>query len=148
DGARFLRAHRDQRFFLFLHTYKVHAPYVSSARYGSFFSDPSQWQGDLASFGVPPEQHARVDAYDRAIREVDDQLAGFLAELDRLGLADEALVVLLSDHGDAFGEHGVVGHGFGAHQEQLRIPWIMRGPGIPRDVAITDPVSIVDVAPT
>ena len=148
DGARFLREHRDQRFFLFLHTYKVHAPYVSSPRYASFAADPTAWQGELAPYEVPVEQQPFVDAYDRSIREADDQLADFLAEIDRLGLADDTFVVLVSDHGEAFGEHGLVGHGFGAHQEQLQIPWIVRGPGIPAGTTIAEPASIVDVAPT
>jgi len=148
DGARFLRANRDRRFFLFLHTYKVHAPYVSSPSYAAWFRDPADWTGPLAARGVPPEQQPFVDAYDRAIREADDQVAGFLAELDRLGLTDSTYVVLLSDHGEGFGEHGFVGHGFAGHQEQLRIPLVIRGPGIAPGTRIAEPASIVDVLPT
>jgi len=148
DGARFLRAHRDRRFFLFLHTYKVHAPYVSGPAYAGLFDDPADWSGPLAGRGVPPEQQPQVDAYDRAIREADDQVASFLAELERLGLADSTYVVLLSDHGEAFGEHGFVGHGFAGHQEQLRIPLLIRGPGIAPGTRVAAPASIADVLPT
>src|SRR5262249_20285044 len=76
------------------------------------------------------------------------QVAGFLAELERLGLARDTYVVLLSDHGEAFGEHGVVGHGLGAQQEQLHVPLIVRGPDVPRGATVQAPASIVDVAPT
>lgn len=147
DGARFLRANRGRRFFLFLHTYKVHAPYVSSPAYARFAA-PADWSGPLAERGIPPEQRPFVDAYDRAIREADDQVADFLREIDRLGLADDTVVVLLSDHGEAFGEHGLVGHGFGGHQEQLHIPLVLRGPGIPAGRRVTTPSGIVDVLPT
>jgi arylsulfatase A-like enzyme len=147
DGARFLRDNRARRFFLFLHTYKVHAPYTSSPAY-SGFADAADWNGTLSGRGVPPEQQPHVDAYDRAIREADDQVAGFLAELDRLGLADDTLVVLVSDHGEAFGEHGLVGHGFGGHQEQLHVPLVLRGPGIPEGRRVAAPASITDVLPT
>jgi len=147
DGARFLRANRERPFFLFLHTYKVHAPYASSPAYASFFTDQEARRA-LAASEVPPAHHATVDAYDRALRELDDQVAGFLRELARLGLDDETYVVLLSDHGEAFGEHGLLGHGFGAHQEQLRIPLLIRGPGVPAGVRVATPASIVDVAPT
>jgi arylsulfatase A-like enzyme len=147
DGARFLRTNRGRRFFLFLHTYKVHAPYVSSPAYAKF-ADRADWQGVLADRGVPPEQQPNVDAYDRAIREVDDQVAGFLAELERLGLARDTQIVLLSDHGEAFGEHGLVGHGFGGQQEQLHIPLLLRGPGIPAGRRVAVPSSITDVVPT
>ncbi|MBY0278725.1 sulfatase-like hydrolase/transferase [Candidatus Binatia bacterium] len=147
DGARFLRANRGRRFFLFLHTYKVHAPYVSSPAYARF-APADDWSGPLAERGVPPEQRPFVDAYDRAIREADDQVADLLREIDRLGLAEDTLVVLLSDHGEAFGEHGLVGHGFGGHQEQLHIPLVLRGPGIPAGRREPTPSGIVDVLPT
>jgi arylsulfatase A-like enzyme len=57
-------------------------------------------------------------------------------------------VVLLSDHGEAFGEHNVARHGTAYHQEQLHVPLVFRGPGIPDDETIDAPVSLVDVAPT
>ena len=89
-----------------------------------------------------------MDAYDRTVREADDLIASLLAELDRLGLAEQTLVVLLSDHGEAFGEHGALDHGYASHQEQLHIPLVFRGPGIPAGVRVDAPSSIVDVAPT
>ena len=143
DGARYLRENVDGKFFLFLHTYKVHEPYRSAARYDSFFTEPIP--EDRA---IPASMQATVDAYDRAIREADDMVAGFLEQLEELNLADRTVVAIVSDHGEAFLEHGLKGHGSGAHQEQLNIPWIVRGPGVSEGLRIETPVSLVDVAPT
>jgi len=144
DGARFLESRREERSFLFLHTYKTHDPYVSNARYGTLFTD-----GDDGFYGrIPPKHRAEVDAYDRTIREADDLVGDFLASLEKSGLAASTLVVLLSDHGEAFGEHNVARHGTAYHQEQLHVPLVFRGPGIPDDQTIDEPVSLVDVAPT
>ncbi len=143
-GKRYLREHRHDRFFLFLHTYKTHAPYRYGTDYEEFFRD----EAASANHRIPAEQRDLLDAYDRSIREADAQLAGFLRELDRLGLAEQTLIVVLSDHGEAFGEHGILGHGLAGHQEQIRVPFVLRGPGVPEGLAIPTPVSLVDVAPT
>jgi arylsulfatase A-like enzyme len=148
DGADFLRTRGGRPFFLFLHTYKVHAPYESGPASASLFAAPGEWTRPGMDTAVPAQHRADVDAYDRAIREADDQVAAFLDVLDALHLADETLVVLLSDHGEAFGEHGAVGHGTAAHQEQLRVPLVLRGPGVPAGRRIAEPVSLLDVAPT
>lgn len=144
DGIRFLREHGDERFFLFLHTYKTHAPYVSGAAYAEEFGADAE----TVAPNVPAAQRDAVDAYDRTIREVDDQVEGFLAELDRLDLSDDTIVVVVSDHGEAFAEHGPLGHGFAGHQEQLHVPFMIRGPGVEKGRTIDLGVSLVDVGPT
>jgi arylsulfatase A-like enzyme len=147
DALVYLRAHRERRFFMFVHTYKTHAPYLTSPAYAEFFRDPAEWQREGMS-PVPQRHRERVDDYDRTIREADALVGRLLDELEALALADRTLVVLLSDHGESFGEHGVVGHSFSAHQEVIRVPLVLRGPGIPQGLAVETPVSLVDVAPT
>ncbi|MEW6270140.1 MAG: sulfatase-like hydrolase/transferase, partial [Thermodesulfobacteriota bacterium] len=146
DGIEFLRTNREQRFFLFLHTYKTHVPYVASEAYAKLFTDTADWE-ELDQ-RVPQAHRAAADAYDRTVREADDLVGTLLAELRRLGLAERTIVVLLSDHGEAFGEHGAVEHGFAGHQEQMAIPLVLRGPGIAAGAEVDAPVSLVDVAPT
>jgi arylsulfatase A-like enzyme len=73
--------------------------------------------------------------------------AGFLDELERLGTRDRTLVILLSDHGEAFDEHGLFGHGNGFQQEQLHIPLVFSGPGVGQGVRQSS-VGITDVAST
>ncbi len=97
---------------------------------------------------VPLAQRTRVDAYDRTIHEADVLVAHFLDELEALGIAERTFVVLLSDHGEAFGEHGLLEHGLGGHEEQLRVPLVIRGPGIAGGRRRADTASLVDVLPT
>ena len=148
DGIRYLRDHRDHRFFLFLHTYKTHDPYVASEPYRGLFSDASEWEKRSPAPEVPKRHWSRVDAYDRTIREADDLVGELLAALAELGLEERTLVVVLSDHGESFGEHGATGHGFSGFREQLWVPLVLRGPAIPADLRIDTPSSLVDVAPT
>lgn len=147
DATVYLRAHRDRRFFLFVHTYKTHAPYTPSSAYAGLFGDPAEWEREGMG-SVSPRHRELANEYDRTIREADDLVGGLLDELQALGLADRTLVVLLSDHGESFGEHGVMGHSFSGHQEVIRVPVVLRGPGVPEGLAIKTAVSLVDIVPT
>jgi arylsulfatase A-like enzyme len=94
-------------------------------------------------FGTEKE----IDLYDGEIAFTDAHVARVLARLDELGLAQDTIVVIVSDHGEEFGEHGATRHGYTLYQEAVRVPLIVRVPGIaPRRVA--EVVSGVDVMPT
>jgi arylsulfatase A-like enzyme len=87
--------------------------------------------------------------YDAGIRQVDDRLAPLFDWIEEEVGWKQALVVVTSDHGEAFFEHdGLISHGNLQYQEQIRIPLILAGGDLPAGLRITDPVSIVDIAPT
>lgn len=148
EGAAALAELKNRRFFLMLHTYKTHDPWDHGAETAELWADPEAWTSGALDARVPEEQRTHIDAYDRTIREADILLGGFLRALEEAGLADRTLVVLVSDHGEAFGEHVITSHGYGFGQEQLHVPMIFRGPGVPVDRRVETPVSLVDVAPT
>jgi choline-sulfatase len=103
-------------FFLWVHLFEPHAPYLAGS-YGS--------------------EVAAVD------RELDD----FFALLRRRGVWDDAVVTVTSDHGESLGEHGESTHGFFVYDSTIRIPWILKAPGLtPRRFA--PQVRILDVMPT
>lgn len=78
----------------------------------------------------------------------DDALGRMLHALDAAGLAEDTIVLFTADHGDNLGSHGLVQKG-GPTEESIRIPWIVRGPGIEPGSVLRDHVaSLVDVAPT
>lgn len=110
------------RSFLWVHLFEPHAPY-----------------GDVAS-GRP-----QSDRYDDEIAEADRQVGRLL---DGLG-PDRAstFVIVAADHGEAFGEHGEIGHSLFVYDTTLRVPLILSGPGAGRGV-IAEAVSLVDIAPT
>lgn len=141
DGTRWVTEHQDRTFFLFLHTYQVHGPYSPPEAYKSLFREEP---------GREPPGVARDSAlaYDQEARYTDDHVGPFLAHLARLGLAERTIVVILSDHGEEFGEHGGMGHGRTLHREVLRVPLVIAAPGLLAPAEVAAPVSLLDVAPT
>lgn len=89
-----------------------------------------------------------IDLYDAGIRQTDEELGRLIGFLRSERLIDQFLVILTSDHGEQFLEHGSVLHSDDQYQELLGVPLILRGPGIPRNVRIEAPVSLVDLVPT
>jgi arylsulfatase A-like enzyme len=92
-------------------------------------------------------RHIR-ELYDAEIRQLDTELGRFFAFLRQHQLMDEALLIVTADHGEEFMEHGSVEHAHAQYQESLRVPLLIRGPGLPRGLRISTPVSLVDIAPT
>ncbi len=127
----------DRPFFLFLHTFQVHAPHTPPPEYHGLFT------GERRNLGA-----AESRAYDQEIRYVDDVLAALHAWLDRKGLLDDTYVFLLSDHGEQFFEHGMLGHGTPPFEEVLRVPLIVTGPGVPQGVRDATPLHHLDLMPT
>ncbi|MGH9380144.1 MAG: sulfatase [Thermoanaerobaculia bacterium] len=149
----------EERFFLFLHTYTVHDPYDPPAPYRSRFwpgpapdtfepTGPNLHEVNAGFRSVTPEAARYFAAlYDAGIRYFDDVLRDFFARLDGLGLGDETTVIITSDHGEEFLEHGRLVH------EQLypevgRVPLLFVFPGQTGPVRIDAPVESVDLAPT
>ena len=161
DEAREFLSARDatKPFFLFLHFYDVHSDWTPKQEYRDAFVGPYDGKLDggtqqLQGVRNRGEQLSERDLvflrelYDAEIRTFDDVLAGFLAWLGEQGLVDETLIVLTSDHGEEFQEHGSVLHGRTQYQELLAIPWILAGPGVPAGLVLDTPVHGVDLAPT
>jgi phosphoglycerol transferase MdoB-like AlkP superfamily enzyme len=87
--------------------------------------------------------------YRQAVLYTDKFLAALDTELAKLNLTDETVFCVIGDHGEAFGEHGLLGHERIAFDETLRIPFCLRAPFLIRPkTIITYPVSSVDLAPT
>ncbi|MCZ7649927.1 MAG: sulfatase [Thermoanaerobaculia bacterium] len=150
---------RDRPLFLFLHTYDVHSDYRSLPEHEAPFlrdyGGPVDGStGQLIAFrkgelSLGPRDAARlVDLYDAGIRQADAEFARLLEGVERSGRAAETTVVLLSDHGEEFLDHGGVLHGRTHFQELLRVPLVIHGPGVPAGRRVGAPVSLVDVAPT
>jgi arylsulfatase A-like enzyme len=143
--------------FGFLHTYEVHCPYDPPEPYRYLFESPDATPIEVAgrcgnpdfnSAALAPGQARFLsDRYDESIRSVDDGLGAFLAELERSGVLANTVVVITSDHGDEFGEHGRIGHEHSLQREVLEIPLLVAGPGI-RPGTAAEPVGLADVVPT
>lgn len=154
EEARFWLGERGgERFFLFFHGYDAHTPYSS---------DPADREAlglardDLAKNlrktcreeGGPERILPFVDSYDAAIHRADRYVGKLLGELSRLGIAERTVVIVTSDHGEEFLEHGGCFHIATLYREVLHVPLVVAAPGLaPRRVARLVPAS-VGIAPT
>jgi arylsulfatase A-like enzyme len=139
-------------FFAFLNYFDAHAPYLPPAPWDTMFGpllpgrDPSMREGRAFT---PRELQAEIDSYDGGIRSLDDHLELLLADLERRGLLENTIIVVTSDHGEEFGEHGVFTHGNTLYERSLHVPLLIHaGDRIPKGVRIRDWVSVRDIAAT
>lgn len=163
-----LRANADGRpFFLFLHGYDVHTPYAprrnyfleprpeidEAARDNAFcryedaedrsrFLDPSSIPSD------PETQRYLESLYDSEIAEVDASLARLFRHLEARGILDRTLVILTSDHGEEFWEHGSCEHVKTVYNELIHVPLFVRGPGVEPGIHEEPVAASIDIAPT
>lgn len=129
---------RRKPFFLYVHYGDPHTPYLHHP-YG-YLPRPAE---------IAPERRDEViETYDEEAEFVDGEIARLVDGLEARGLAESTIVVLVADHGEEFLEHGVWEHGHNLHEQVLRVPLILAGPGIPRGRRRDEPVDLLDVAPT
>lgn len=119
-----IREHEGGPLFLYMHFFDPHEPYDRAITSGS-----------------------ANDRYVAEIGLVDAEIKRILDALDEKGFKDRSVVIVTADHGEAFGEHRTNSHSTTLYEEQLRVPLLIRGPGMkPRQV--DHPVSLVDLGPT
>jgi arylsulfatase A-like enzyme len=100
------------------------------------------------------EEWAVVEAwYDGAIRYLDDLIGGVVDFLEERGVYDDTLLVVTSDHGDNFGDHGLTSHIFSLYDTLLHVPLVIKphrtGPGpAPTGLTVDNQVSLIDLHPT
>ena len=164
------RKSKGEPFFLFYHTYWVHDPYCPKPSGDQRFTDLSysgpivhvrddlrkladgkDWAAVHGAFWdrvdkEDPEEVAHVVAlYDTLIAQLDESLAVFLEAIDRL--APNTIVIIMSDHGEEFGQHGMFVHEQ-VYGETTHVPLIVRHPDLGHGRNVEQRVSLIDLAPT
>jgi hypothetical protein len=119
----------DDGFFLTSYYIGPHSPYV-------------------AHDGVPSFGDGFEARYDHEVANVDRQIGRLLDRLAQPDLRDRVVIVVMADHGEAFGEHGTYYHGHNLHDENVHVPLLIAGPGIVPARIGEAPVSLIDVFPT
>jgi arylsulfatase A-like enzyme len=89
-----------------------------------------------------------IDDYDSAVSYCDDEIGRLLLTLDKRSDKDKTAIILFSDHGELFGEHGFTHHGNTVFQPDVRSVLLVRVPGLAQVKTVTVPVSLVDIEPT
>jgi arylsulfatase A-like enzyme len=121
---------------VWVHLLRPHRPYTPLVEYL-----PTEYQ--TPGMKVPPEIR-----YTAEVRESDDMVGEILAAIDSTVGLKRSLVILASDHGEEFGDHGMAGHGHSLHREVIRVPLMMAGPGIRAGTVVNAFASTIDLAPT
>ncbi len=168
--SNWIEGHRDDPFFLFFHTFEPHSdfhrlPYESpgttpaelSGRFGvSEYGCregrcASQRLNDLNDGAIEPlpnETEILRFLYGRGVQEIDRALGELFSDLRRKGLWDDLLIIVTSDHGEAFYEHGRYLHGL-TWNEIVRVPLLIKWPkGRNSGRVRTLPSGSIDIAPT
>lgn len=145
-----LRGHAHERFFLFVHYWEPHTPYLPPEKYRVFYDggdprDPENrsmdamretpfwgmwgdtWFQKLG--GVTDTKYIEA-LYDGEIRHADDGVAELVGEIDRLGLVEDTLVLVTADHGEVMTRNGITFDHHGLYDENIRVPLIVRAPDL------------------
>ncbi|NLX96364.1 MAG: sulfatase [Rhodopirellula sp.] len=153
------RPHRP--FFAFLNFYDAHQPYFAPDLYYRQFGPPKPQEDRSVVAGIrhadvvelhansPSQQSEQQQRYDASIAYLDACLGRLIDALQTRGILENTLVILTSDHGEHFGEHGLQGHGNSLYRPLLHVPLVIRLPGdVPMGLRLQEPVSLRDVPAT
>ena len=214
-----LDAHKDKKFFLNFHTYKMHAPYLPSPKYKGKFTEIKSMKGviedideyyrgsikqimkdkrlaieimgqdlynefmaaglilgdieQMEEFFVSRGKRDKLSGirsfvywsglhlgekavnsyvqalYDADIREYDSEVIGpVIKKLKALNLYDKTIIIICSDHGEEFYEHGGFSHGKTLYDEVTRVPWLIRVPWVKQAKRVKEFTQTVDIMPT
>jgi len=127
-GIAFLREHGQEKFFLWMHFYDPHLNYERHPE-------------------APDWGRSQRDLYDGEVWFTDLHFGRVLDELRALGLWDKTAIVVVGDHGESMGEHGIVAHGYHLYSPHTKVPFVIKVPGLPAQ-RLDPPVGHVDLAPT
>ncbi len=152
-------------FFLFINYFDPHDPYLPPPEYKKkFLNSPSRMNGRIEGIYSDRDTGERIDSdgkalgnedydalkalYDGEIRFMDDQLSKLFEYLQKNDLLSNTVVIITADHGESIGEHKLLDHGHALYEEQIKVPLIMIGPGIPKGKKISGLIRNIDILPS
>jgi arylsulfatase A-like enzyme len=151
DAAmQWITDHGEKPFFLWVHYFDPHSPYDPPPGYAVSPSVEVRLEGKRIPESVNgPETLKRlIRAYRSEVLYTDAQLGRLVERLRILGLLDRTALVVTADHGEGLGDHGVLEHGVSLFDELVRVPLIVRAPGVPPGRRLPGPAQLEDLVPT
>ncbi len=148
--------------FLLLNLMDAHWPYVPPPPFDQRFAgfdprfDDMAWRSALVDQviegrerDVAADERAHMESqYDGAIAYMDAEVGRLIDHLKLRGLWEDTLLVVTSDHGEAFGERQLVGHALSVYQDQVHVPLLIKAPGARQGRRVPWTASLIDVLPT
>ena len=160
--SSWLQENAERRFFAYVHFREPHFPYDPPPPYDTRFGPGdlfpkglSEWK-DVDVYNHAAARNENVSAqvlsriralYDGNMAFADHLVGKVLVELDSLGLSERTIVILTADHGEALFEHRFIGHNTQLYDESVRVPLLMRVPGVAPG-KVSQVVELIDLAPT
>lgn len=154
---RVREADPDRPLFLYVHYFDPHYDYVLQPGFelGAGDYGTGVGQRSMSFFGLRTQpavtewDMVRARAlYDSEIAFTDHHVGRLLTGLRALGRFDDAVVIVVADHGEEFLDHGDIGHSLTLYEEVVRVPLLIKAPGQRAAKVVDDPVALLDVAPT
>jgi arylsulfatase A-like enzyme len=152
------RRRLDRPFFAFLNYFDAHEPYVPPPEHwGRFGIQPSTiWDYKFLVDYVGLDKNRIADrylmmardCYDDCIACLDEQLGSLLEALQAQGLLENTDVIITSDHGEAFGDHGIIGHSYSVNLDEVGVPLVILSSAAPAGQVVDSPVSLRDLPAT
>jgi arylsulfatase A-like enzyme len=152
------RRRTDRPFFAFLNLFDAHEPYIPPTAFtGQFGIRPATRQdyrllmdfiGSVKGSLSRRDLVLARDCYDDCIAYLDEELGRLLDELERRGLLADTDVIITSDHGEAFGDHDIIGHSYSVNFDEVGVPLVILSPGAPAGRTVISPVSLRDLPAT
>jgi arylsulfatase A-like enzyme len=156
---RWLSQNTRRPFFAFLNYFDAHEPYLApepfDAKFGSrtprrIISDSAMQGRWLVGKNISAERIQReIDAYDGCIAYLDHQLGLLFDELEKRGVLENTIVIITSDHGEQFGDHGFFSHSYSLYWPALNVPLLVSFPSrLPQGSRVSQPVTLRDIPAT
>jgi len=155
-----LARNKKKKFFAYLHYMDTHLPYDASDKFISIFETETIHSSltdsmkaneirMLNEMGLSPEdkQHL-INMYDAEIRNIDYNFEKIIDNLKKLGILDKTIIILTSDHGEEFWEHGGLEHGHSLYNELLHVPLVIKYDSLLPTKRISTYVHLLDLFPT
>lgn len=154
-SREWLAADTEQPFFLFMNFCDPHAPYIPPFEHDLYSDDSTDLESpravDVAYNRQPVSDEMRehlISLYDGEVHYMDKQIGNVLEDLHNRGVYNDTLIIVTSDHGEYFGEHGRLGHGGHLHEVVVKIPLLVKYPESRQTGRLDHRVSLVDLMPT
>ncbi|NIA12733.1 MAG: sulfatase-like hydrolase/transferase [Nitrospiraceae bacterium] len=158
NACRWFASHKDEDFFFWIHYLDPHTPYAPPAEYipdspmrarmGVEFGGSASTVRGGNRCKTQAERDWVKALYDAEVRYVDDNIGRLLDQLRAQGLYDDALIILTTDHGEEFWDHGSFEHGHTLYNELVTSPMLIKLPGAKAKGRVEAAVSNGALAPT
>ena len=159
DACRILDLSQKRSLFLFVNYMDAHQPYLAPSEFQAAPTKPgarldrNQQDRVLSEAGQSrgrksPELTQLIAQYDAGVAYEDHAFGLLIQQLKDHGVYDQSLIIVTSDHGEAFGERGLVQHGVSVYADQTHVPMVIKYPNQRTRAVVSTPVSHVDILPT